>query len=206
MIAKWNCKIANETRNCSQTTRYCLLCGIFFFFISIPVLPAYVSSISCHSISYSILMFILFLIGETESQYVTRLFLMNATSTGSEKRKLFYKMQSNCNYLFINKWALFLWTEFHFLFFHYFFSPFKRNRYQFNEQPNKTIPNKQTFKRKLTNLVSITEHSQQPATSNQYRRWEKIAVQKSWKPKLRDYYISFSMCIGLQFTVNYGES
>lgn len=45
-------------------------------------------------------------------------------------------------------------------------------------------------------MVSIRT---QPTTSNQNRRWEKIAVQKSWKPKLRDYYISFSMCIGLQF-------
>lgn len=94
-------------------------CAVVFFFISIPVLSvtgnghisAYVSSISFNSISYSILMFILFLIGETKSQYVTRLFLVNATSIGNGKKNLFYKMQSNRNYLFINKWALFLWTE-----------------------------------------------------------------------------------------------
>lgn len=140
-------------------------CVVFFVFISIPVfcvsgnghVPADVSSISFNSISYTILMFILFLIVETESQYVTRLFLVNATSTGNEKKNQIYFIKCNriVTIFVLQQMSFIFMNRIHFLFSSIFLFKLKSFTVQF------------TFKRKLTNLVSIRT---QPTASNQNRR------------------------------------
>lgn len=118
----------------------------------------------------------------------------------TEKKIFFIKMQSNRNYICSSTNELHFYGQNFISFFTLFFF-LNINRYQFNEQPNKMISSKRTLAEKtIANLFSIRT---QTTIINPNGRWEKIAVQKSWKPKLRDYFISLNeMCIGLQFILS----